>query len=140
MGTWGVSPFGSDSAQDLLDTVGAMPPAERLALVERTLASGVESGDSPSATVLPDEVIAAVAIVAANLPGGHGLPWNDDVAGVVDWLPRPLPSGLPDLAARALDSAAPPDGWWWRSWVEESDRRAARDAIDQVRAALSADR
>jgi hypothetical protein len=88
MGTWGVGPFDSDSALDYLDALRPLAPEDRSVHLERTLrAAALPDGRRERVEILPEEVIAAAAVVAANLPSGDQLPWNDDAPGIVDWCP-----------------------------------------------------
>lgn len=136
MGTWGVNPFGSDTALDFLDELGQLSPQERLELVVRTLE--VASGDAHPSTsaALPEEVISAAAVIAANLPSGESFPWNEEVSGITQWLPKPVPGRLCVLALEALKSALPVGGWWWQSWVDDVDRVEAKSALDRIKSAL----
>lgn len=144
MGTWGPEPFDSDTAADYLDDLGELSPPMRLDAIVRTLGSVPETpretapgdGVRRPADALPEEVIAAAAVVAANLPSGERLPWNGEVAGITEWLPQPVPEAVRSLAIGALDAAVPAGGWWWRSWVDDADRDRAAGALDRLRAAL----
>lgn len=136
MGTWGVEPFDSDTALDFLDGLGALSAEERLESVVKTLESVLESARPESLETLPEEVISAAAVIAANLPSGEQFPWNEEVPGVTEWLPRPVPIRARTLAIEALEAALPLDGWWWRSWVDDAERVQAKTALDEVKRAL----
>jgi alpha-glucosidase len=136
MGTWGVHPFGSDTALDFLDLISTLSPQARLELILRTLQSA--SYDSPAldSVSLPEEVIAAASIVAVNLPGGEELPWNDEYEGLRGSLPMPVSIEVRTLAYDALELALPVDGWWWQSWVDTDDRSQMQSSIDSVKTVL----
>jgi hypothetical protein len=136
MGTSGSGPFDSDTALDTLATLGPMMPSERLDLVARTLDAAIESASSSSPDILPEEVIASAAVIAANSPGGEELPWNSDVPGILEWLPKPVPSSLARSALRALDATIPAGGWWWQSWTDDADRDQIANALEEIRAIL----
>ncbi|WP_165944714.1 DUF4259 domain-containing protein [Saccharopolyspora terrae] len=137
MGTWATSPFGSDTALDVIDVVVSYSPEERLDFIERTLVSAVQNGES-SEDPLPDETLAVAAILAANLPGGAELPWNEDAEGVDHWLTKPVHARYSALAVEAIEAALPPEGWWRRSWVDASDRREFDEALGRLLVVLRA--
>jgi hypothetical protein len=115
-----------------------MTPDQRVARIAQTLDAGTGRADSSTPSILPEEVIVSATVVAANLPGGEELAWDNDVPGLSQWLPRPVPPSLAGAALRALDAAIPTGGWWWRSWTDESDRRQIAISLEQIRATLSA--
>lgn len=135
MGTWGTGPFDSDTAEDLADSLEDLPAEERMARVDRVLRRAIDAGDSEK---LPGEVIAAAAVIASNLPPGINLPWNEDYEGISEWLPKPVPTEFTARAIQALDRALPADGWYWRSWTDDNDRREAEDVVNAARSALCA--
>ncbi|MDX3237101.1 DUF4259 domain-containing protein [Streptomyces sp. ME03-5709C] len=139
MSTFGSGPFDSDTAEDFLDELKVQPTAQRLAMVERTLRSGIETGGSTSPSVLPEEVIVAAAVVAANLSAGRSLPWNEEQPGITEWLTKPVEPALASSAVEALEATLPPDGWWWRSWVHTEDKAEAQEAINRLQAVLTGD-
>ncbi|WP_405772418.1 DUF4259 domain-containing protein [Actinacidiphila glaucinigra] len=55
MSTCESGPFDGDTAEDFLDELKDRPTAQRLAVVERTLRTGIEAGVSASPSVLPKE-------------------------------------------------------------------------------------
>ncbi|WP_433381461.1 DUF4259 domain-containing protein [Streptosporangium sp. CA-115845] len=136
MGTWGAGPFDSDTALDLLDAVSGLPQSERLESIVGTLNSGMSEGPSAISSVTPEEVIAAASIVAANLPSGESFPWNGEVSGISEWLPKPVPAAVVETALRALDAALPSDGWWWESWIDASEKAQIQDSLEQIRSVL----
>ncbi|WP_093175836.1 DUF4259 domain-containing protein [Sinosporangium album] len=136
VGTWGSGPFDSYTAQDFLDDLEEQSAPQRLAVVEKMFRSAIAAGDSANSPVLPEEVIAAAAIVAANAPAGSSLAWNEDYPSVTGWLDKPIPSTLAASAIRALEVVLPADGWFWRSWVDAGAREEAQTAIDGLRSVL----
>ncbi|MEV7413279.1 DUF4259 domain-containing protein [Streptomyces althioticus] len=133
MGTWGPGPFDSDTAEDYLDELEEQPASGRLAAVTTTFRATSEGGTSE---VLPEEVMAAAAVVAANLPAGASLEWSEDYSGVTDWLPKPIDSSLASSAMQALESVFSENESFWRSWVNEEEREEARAELDRVKALL----
>lgn len=124
MGTWSTGPFDGDSSEDFADELERMTPSERRAELEKVLQEAVEAG---AETELPDIVIAAVAVIAANLPGGDEVTaeWAEDYPDMPQWLPEP--AGLPQLALRALGTALPAESWYWLSWVDADERAEAEE-------------
>jgi hypothetical protein len=135
VGTFGTSPFGSDSALDFVEELQSLVPQGRIDVILRTLEGGAE-GNMSSLDILPEDVIVAAAVLAANLDGGLEFSWNEEVDGVSRWLSQPIPHELPSLAIRALDAVIPEGGRWWRSWVDEEDRAKMKESMDQIRAVL----
>lgn len=78
MGTWGSGPFDNDTAEDTLEELDAMSQRHREETVSAVFRSAVRGAGSPSASVLPEEVIVAAAVVAANTPAGARVEWNED--------------------------------------------------------------
>jgi hypothetical protein len=132
VGTWGDGPFGSDTAMDLLEQVEQLSGPERHVVLERTLTAALEPHERGREEVLPEEVLAAASVVAANLPAGADLPWNDEMPGIAEWLPERPSRQLCDLAIEALGVALPLNGWWWESWVNPDDRNRMKNAFDQI--------
>lgn len=132
MGTWGDGPFGSDTAMDFLEQAEQLSGPERQTMVERTLTTALEPRERGREEVLPEEVLAAASVVAANLPSGADLPWNDEMPGISEWLPERPSRQLRDLAVEALGVALPVNGWWWESWVDPNDRSRMKDAFDRI--------
>nr|WP_083977775.1 DUF4259 domain-containing protein [Herbidospora sakaeratensis] len=137
MGTWGASLFGSDSAQDFLDIVASMSESERLEHVIQIFEEADRSGDSSTAEVTPEEIIAAASIVAGSLPGGEFVLLSDDYEGLSDIAFSSVSPAVRDSALRALSSSIPPGGWWWNSWVDPEDRAQMEGAIERIRAVLN---
>ncbi|GGS00905.1 MULTISPECIES: DUF4259 domain-containing protein [Streptomyces] len=136
MGTWGTGPFDSDSAEDFLDELEKQPVSRRLAVVESTFRSAIEAGSRSNPSVLPEEVMAAAGVVAANVPAGSFLAWNEDYPSITEWLAKPIAPALASAAIQALEVALPADGWFWTSWVDASEREEAQAAIDSLRSVL----
>lgn len=134
MGTWGTGPFDGDSSEDFADELERMTPLERKAKLEKVLQGAIEAG---AETELPDLVIAAAAVVVANLPGGAeaAAEWTEDYPDMPRWLPEP--AELPQLALRALTAALPPESWYWRSWVEADETLEAEEVVSTLKSALA---
>ncbi|WP_329396562.1 DUF4259 domain-containing protein [Streptomyces melanogenes] len=136
MGTWGSGPFDSDTAEDFLDDLEERPASQRLTVVEETLRSAIEAGGSSRSSVLPEQVMAAAAVVAANVPAGRSLSWNEEYPSITEWLLKPVAPALAWSAIRALEVTLPAGGWFWRSWVDAGEREEAQAAIDSLKSAL----
>jgi hypothetical protein len=136
MGTWGPGPFDSDTAEDFLDELEEQSAPRRLAAVEKTFHSALGAAGTTNSAVLPEEVIVAAAVVAANTTAGDSTDWHEDYPSMTEWLAKPIPADLATSALRALDSALPPGGSFWRSWVDAGEREEARGEIDRVRSLL----
>ncbi|MGI5289164.1 DUF4259 domain-containing protein [Nonomuraea polychroma] len=137
MGTWGADLFGSDTALDILDAISSTPPENRVEFIYRIFESAIDQANSVTPTIVPEEVIAAASIVAANLPGGETVSWGEEAEGISRWLPKPVPVAVAASALDALNASLPTDGWWWRSWQNASDRAQMQDALDRVRSLLA---
>jgi alpha-glucosidase len=137
VGTWGNGPFGSDSAQDILEEFEQLSAAERRAELERIFAVGAEPRPREAEEILPEEVLAGAAVVAANLPAGENLAWNEEAPGIADWLSEPSAEQLSTSAAAALSVVLAPGNWWWQSWVAQGDRDRMQDVVDQINTVLA---
>lgn len=136
MGTFGTDLLGSDSAQDFLDGIAALPGPERAGEVSRVLALAADDPSSIMRDIVPEEAIAAAVLVAATLPGAEkSLRIDGDVAARAS-LPAPASMELKQLAIRAVDTVTGPDSWWRKSWTREADLVVAHEAIDQLRLLL----
>jgi hypothetical protein len=135
VGTWGTGPFDSDGAEDYVDELERMSAAQRLDALEEIFGRAVMAvGDSWRE---PSELIAAAAVVAANMPLGTGVPLDEDHGEMPQWLVKPVPDELAVSAVRALDAALPTGGWFWRSWTDEGDRIESQTVVANLKAALS---
>ena len=132
MGTWGTGPFDSDMAEDFVDQLEDLSEVQRAAILE----SRLERATSGDPDELLGEVLAAAAVVAANLSAGRGLPWNEDYPGISEWLSESELGRLVPLAANALEMHFQSDGWYWRSWVDEGERSEANAACESIRRIL----
>ncbi|MFF8290112.1 DUF4259 domain-containing protein [Streptomyces sp. NPDC016309] len=136
MGTWGSGPLDSDTAEDYLDELEEKSVSQRLAVVEKTFRSAIGAGGGSNSSVLPEEVMAAATVVAANIPAGRALAWNEEYPSITEWLAKPIMPALASSAIQALEVTLPADGWFWRSWVDAGEREEAQAAIDSLRSVL----
>lgn len=131
MGTWGAGPFDNDSAEELIASLTASDRPERAAALERLLAESVDQGEDAD----PSEVVAAATVVAVNLGVG-------DLTGaypeLAEWLEPGSALRLKAHAAEAIQVCLPEEGWFWRSWTDESDRVAARTLVGRLTTVLGA--
>jgi hypothetical protein len=127
MGTWGPGPLDNDTADDLIDELQELPPPGRVARLSDILQAAVTLAAQQRRPALPDQVLAAAAIVGANTPRGAAEEWLEDNEAVADWLAPPVAPQTAALAAQALEAALPPDSWYWSSWTDPDDRQDAED-------------
>jgi Domain of unknown function (DUF4259) len=134
MGTFGTGPFSSDTALDLLDELADQPSDQRRQAVERIFSQVRDHPDLLWRKFLPDEIVAAAAIVAASLPGGEDIRQElskqaYDANRVVVLAPD---HELITLALQALLFAAGPDGSWHQGWVSQQTAAHARQTTDRL--------
>ncbi|MEV0569282.1 DUF4259 domain-containing protein [Dactylosporangium sp. NPDC050588] len=132
MGTFGTGPFSSDGAMDFLSQLAERPPERRAAALEHMFVFVKEKPDLLWREFFPDEVVAAAAVVAASLPGGHQ--FDESLLALEDDLSRDvrLTAPAPELAAVALEVllfVAGPQGPWQQGWTTDTDAAEARDTI-----------
>jgi hypothetical protein len=138
MGTFGAGPFDNDGALDLLDELADQPASQRRDVLERIFLRVRDRPDLLGREFLPDQIVAAAAVVAVGLPGGAGL--RKDLADQgydVDAITVPAPD--PELNGSALGAllvAAGRDGPWHDGWVDPEDAAQARQATDRLAAIL----
>ncbi|SDP57906.1 protein of unknown function [Streptomyces sp. cf386] len=135
MGTWGSGPFDNDTAEDTLEELDEMSQRDREETVGSVFRSAVRGARSPSASVLPEEVIVAAAVVAANTPAGARVDWNEDYPSITGWLAKPISPALAASAVEGLQAALPADGWYWGGWKEPQDKAEA-EWIDRITSIL----
>ena len=138
VGIFGTGPFSSDGALDLLDELADQPPGQRREALEGIFLQVRNHPDLRWRAYLPDQIVAAAAIVAASLPGGEDIRRDladhaDDVHAVL--VPAP-DHDLTALALHALLFAAGPDGPWHDGWVDPQTAAQARQTSDQLTAIL----
>jgi hypothetical protein len=137
VGTWGTGPFGSDGAQDLLAALAGQTPMQRTETIGSILAPGAMPADRRPPDLWDTEVIAAAAVVAANV-SGEGFDSDPERAlDVADYLPKPLDPALVATALQALIYATAPGTFWSTSWADDDLRREAIEEHDRVREALT---
>jgi hypothetical protein len=132
MGTWGTGPFDSDMAEDFVDRLEDLSSAQRAERIRARLEKAIAADDEK----LPGEVLATAAVVAAGLPAGRGLSWNEDYEGIESWLSPDEARGLAGLADRALEVNFAPDSWYWTSWTDEDESDEARAVQARLRQVL----
>lgn len=137
VGTWGTGPFGSDGAQDLLDTLADQTPIQRLGTIVSILAPAAVPADRWPPELWDTEVIAAAAVVASNVSGENFDTDPGRALAVADYLPRPLDPALVATALEALTYATASGTAWFTSWADDDLRREAIAEHDRVREALA---
>lgn len=138
VGTFGTGPFSNDGALDLLDQLADQPADQRREVLERIFFRVRDSPELLGWKFFPDEIVAAVAVVAASLPGGEG--FRQDMAGqgydVDVILVSALDHELNVPALEALLFAAGRDGPWHEGWTDPETAAQARETTDQLAAIL----
>jgi hypothetical protein len=136
IGTFGTGPFSSDGALDFLDGLAGQPADQRREVLEQMFFRVRDRPDLLGWKFFPDEVVAAVAVAAASLPGGEGIRQelarrDYDVDAIL------LPAADRDLNASALEAlllAAGRDGPWHKAWTDPGTAAQARQTTDHLAA------
>ncbi|MFG2986982.1 DUF4259 domain-containing protein [Streptomyces sp. NPDC048258] len=138
MGTWGFGVLESDTAQDFIDQVRALPAEGRLTPVADLLGKVAADASLINREFLPEEVIAAVAIVAALGNESRNYAWMDD-ENFLDAIRGIQPqSQLRGVALMALREVAEGDNSFLLSgWKNDSDRAAITRQVDEIKAVLA---
>ena len=137
MGTWGTWPTQNDSAMDFLDRLRNEAAEERVHVIREMFRAVLEDSAALGRSFQPEEVIVAAAVIAASLPAGNNLPWNEEESMPLSVVPADSASELKEEAIRAVDIALSyGNGWWYDSWTSPDDRSNAEEALDAMRAAL----
>lgn len=138
MGTWGCGVLESDSAQDFIDQVRGLPIEGRLASVADLLRKVTADASVINRDFLPEEVIAAVAIVAAAATDSRDYAWMDD-ENFLDAIRGIRPQvQLHDVALAALREVAEGDNsFLLAGWKNDSDRTAMAQQVDEIKAVLA---
>ncbi|MEU6200452.1 DUF4259 domain-containing protein [Streptomyces sp. NPDC047061] len=137
MGTWGAGLLDSDSAQDFLDQANGMPVEARSTMVEEILVRVAEDPSVVNREFVPEEVVAAVAVVAATAARAREFEWMNnealvEVAGEMD--PQ---NHLRDAAISALSAVTGSGNSSLLSgWKNEDDRRSMERQLDEIRSVL----
>ena len=136
MGTWGTGPLDNDDAADWCADLEDADAEDRIAMVREALLAVTEEDDYVDADTAC-EAVAAAAVVASQLPGGHRIRSSH----APDFLRRgegmPLSDDLPSLALRALDRVEHDDSEWRQLWEEGSNLPKALAVLADLRAALA---
>jgi alpha-glucosidase len=141
MSTWGTGLFASDGAQDFLDDLAELEPADRLSVLEKEFGELLGNPSLLMRTVFPESLIAAAALVALSLPGGQRIMdaqnsfITETVAAAA--LDRPASELAPD-ALHVLAIVTAPESDWSRKWRRPDDREDALGDIEAVKAVLQA--
>ncbi|WP_329498071.1 DUF4259 domain-containing protein [Kitasatospora herbaricolor] len=129
MGTWDIGPFDNDTAADFAYTLDEAAPEERENLVRATLVRAIRTQEyleSPEGA----EVVAAVALIAAQCPGGEPVTTS---YGPDEALPT-FAADLRMLAIDALDRVLAEESELADLWDEAVDGPKWRQSIRRLRA------
>lgn len=132
MGTWDIGPFGNDMAADFAHTLDETPKDKRESLVRATLNRTIQTRDyleSPEGA----EAVAAVALIAAQCPGGEPISASH---GPDEVLPI-FADDLQPLAVEALDRVVAEASELAELWDETPEGPRWRQIIGGLRAVLA---
>ncbi|WTO73173.1 DUF4259 domain-containing protein [Streptomyces sp. NBC_00209] len=132
MGTWDIGPFENDMAADFAYTLDETPKDKRESLVRATLTRTIHTRDyleSPEGA----EAVAAVALIAAQCPGGEPISTS---YGPEEVLPI-FADDLQPLAVEALDRVVAEASELAELWDETPDGPRWRQIIGGLRAVLA---
>ncbi|MFD7984865.1 DUF4259 domain-containing protein [Kitasatospora indigofera] len=127
MGTWDIGPFENDMAADFAYTLDETAPEERENLVRATLIRAIRTQDYLDEG---EEVVAAVALIAAQCPGGEPVSTS---YGPDEALPT-FAADLRMLAIDALDRVLAEKSELADLWDETADGPKWRQSIRRLRA------
>jgi hypothetical protein len=99
MSRWDWGPFDNDTAADFANDLDDAPESERIGMIYDALA-GVDSRDSYVNGSDAEVALAAVALVARNLPGGEE--FQSEIYGPANQIPS-IPENLIPLAVEVVD-------------------------------------
>jgi hypothetical protein len=136
MGTWDVGPFDNDTAADWSGDLHDAAEDQRLPLLRATLNAVVGNTDRYLSNRLADEAIAAVAVVASQLPGGEPLVTAYAPDFLLEGGTLDIPGDIPPLALRALDRIVGDDSEWRELWEDAGSYADAVGALRTIRATL----
>ncbi|MBY8876794.1 DUF4259 domain-containing protein [Actinacidiphila acidipaludis] len=132
MGTWDIGPFENDTAADFAYTLDETAQDEREGVVRATLARAIRPRDyleCPEGV----EAVAAVALIAAQYPGGEPISTSYGPKGD---LPR-FADDLRPLAVEVLDRVTAEASELAALWDETPDGPKWRQSISRMRAVLA---
>jgi hypothetical protein len=137
LGTFGAGLFLNDTAADLLTELARATPSNRLERITEILQEGADAPNEDESEVLPEEVAAAAAVLAANLHYSSARPAAEEWPnGIEAWLPQDIDDSIITAAIRAMDIHTGPGTWWRSSWDSEEEQAASIDAVERIRAVL----
>jgi hypothetical protein len=122
------------SAPYLLDSLNALPPAQRRQAVHAVLLRVWETPSVLLRDIPPTQAITAVAVVAASLPGSYGKSWLDDRLAAAAF--PEVSAGLAMRALCALDVVVGRDPESVPFDLPVSDGDAALELLDDLREVL----
>ncbi|QNS08371.1 DUF4259 domain-containing protein [Streptomyces xanthii] len=132
MGTWDIGPFENDTAADFACALDETAKDKREALVRATLIRTIQTRDyleGPEG----EEAVAAVALIAAQCPGGEPISTS---YGPDEALPI-FADDLQPLAVEALDRVVAEESELAELWDETPDGSRWRQTVSGLRAVLA---
>jgi hypothetical protein len=138
MGTWGSGLLENDSAEDFLNEMAALDQNGRFDKIRKIVNAVADNPAVVMRQFVPEEVVAAVAVVAAAFPGTSEYEWTSAINSALDeGIPAQNARDLAAAALRALRSIVDDEnGWWVTSWVSDSDRADAQRQIQEIKSTL----
>jgi len=134
MGTWAVDSFGNDAA---CDWGYGLEEAEDLGYIRQTIEKFM-SGDGNEEEAGPEEVIAAVEVVA-RLKGNFGErnAYTETMDTWVEQHPQLPPADLVKLCVAALDRIMKPGSEIYELWRESDEFEAWKDSVTDLKSRVS---
>ncbi|KUL25825.1 hypothetical protein [Actinoplanes awajinensis] len=130
MAAFGADAFSSEEAMEFLKKLAEVAPELRAAALERLFGSLEDQPELVGRDVLPDQVVAAAAIVAAASVGGDQFGERlRRLAADDPTLDARLPKLVKGLARAALDALAPVADGWRQERPKDTDAVAASQTI-----------
>ncbi|MEU4626645.1 DUF4259 domain-containing protein [Actinoplanes sp. NPDC023801] len=134
MSTWDVEPFDNDDAADFAIELENASAEACIELVGSVLERVAKATDEDPLFSDAQRAVAAAALIAAQCPGGVGVP---STYGPGPTTPMPqFPPYLHDLAVETLDRVIKAPSWLPEYWKEVSQAPAWRRSISDLRRIL----
>jgi hypothetical protein len=143
MSTWGTGLFASDGAQDFLEELAELEADDRVSELAGVMSELLGDPSQLMLTVFPESLIAAAALVALSLPGGHRIMERqssfiaDSVSAAA--LNHPASELVRD-ALQVLAIVTAPDGLWSKGWRLSGDKEEALAEVGTVKEILESAR
>jgi hypothetical protein len=131
MGTWGSLPFESDSGQDLIDFMAKRNSAERREAFHEIFDGALRLGDD-DVDFFPDDVVAAVTLIAMSVPGGTERLGEVAAEEAATSVVADLDGGLAAEALAALAAMRVPGYDWYDTWIDDDEEGETAQAAETI--------